>query len=125
MKHKIFEEIYDQFSFLFEKSSSEVFQCKEGWSRIIFEMLSAISSCSDIADLGVFKIISIEEKFGVLAIDAIIKFSEKLSYHQCEYCGDNGQLHCSTRYLHWGDKKILCKDHAVELLYFSIPNYKG
>ena len=96
-------------------------------------MLAAVKVYEE-ANLGKTSLIptvfhSIEIKFGCLDIHysggddivrEIISFSKTLSFKTCEMCGKLGKLYCSTKWTNWSNKKTLCKNHAVELFYYSI-----
>ena len=78
-----------------------------------------------------FKITSIKQKFGGLEIetknsdlelDTILRATSVLSFKTCEKCGNIGNLYCSSKWLHWSDKKVLCQTHAVELYYYSLKS---
>lgn len=132
---KTLEETYELFSYLFGGLENEVFDCDPGWSDIIYEMCLAISGYKTIDEKCKIQINKIEQKFGVLnveyetnseSITEIIKFTEKLSYTTCEICGrSSSTLYCAEKYLHWSNKKTLCRSHALKLFYYSMPDKKG
>ena len=105
----------------------------EGWHNIVEGMLAAIKIYED-ANLGISNltpvyISKIESKFGALDVEfdggddvvqEIVIFSKTLSFKTCEKCGKLGKLYCSTKWMKWSYKKVLCTAHAVELYYYSI-----
>tara|TARA_R110000824_G_scaffold114432_1_gene264939 strand:- start:388 stop:786 length:399 start_codon:yes stop_codon:yes gene_type:complete len=126
-----FSLLYNKFpELLIEKN---VIKCNEGLYDTVAEMLAAIKIYQD-ANLGksnltptVFN--AIESKYGVLNIDYsggdevvwhIVDFTKRISFKTCEVCGKMGELYCSSKWMHWSDKKTLCKDHAVKLFYYII-----
>ena len=126
-----FSPLYNKFpELLLEKN---IIKCNEGLSNIILEMLAAIKIYQD-ANLGRSDLIPtvfnlIEVKFGGLNIDYcggdeivehIVNFTERISFKTCELCGKMGEIYCSTKWMHWSKKKSLCKQHAVELYYYTI-----
>jgi len=126
---KDIDELYDKYPQLFPKNCIE---CNVGWYQIIDQMCLAIQTYveSGIHDEIIFpEFISIKEKFGVLSIsmedtdhiiDIVIKSCEILSYHTCEYCGENAQLYCSSKWRSWSHYKTLCLDHAIEFYYYKL-----
>ena len=71
----------------------------------------------------------IREKFGVLDIeledsdpilDIVTKSCEILSFRVCEYCGEEGELYCSSKWRNWSYYKTLCLDHAIEFYYYKL-----
>ena len=132
---KTLEETYELFSYLFGGLESEVFDCDPGWSDIIYEMCLAISGYKTIDEKCKIQINKIEQKFGVLNVEyetnsktitELIKYTERLSYTNCEICGRSGAtLYCAEKYLHWSNKKTLCRSHALKLFYYSMPDKKG
>ena len=126
-----FSSLYNKFpELLLEKN---IIKCDEGLYDTIIEMLAAIKMYQD-ANLGKSNLIptiidSIESKYGVLeiahsggdeVIQTIIDFTKRISFKTCERCGKMGELYCSTKWMHWSYKKTLCKQHAVELYYYTI-----
>ena len=105
----------------------------EGWHNIVEGMLAALKVYED-ANLGISNltpvyISKIESKFGALDVEfdggddvvqEIVIFSKTLSFKTCEKCGKLGKLYCSTKWMKWSYKKVLCTAHAVELYYYSI-----
>ena len=123
--------LYDKFPELLP--SRDIIECDVGLYNVIEEMLAAIKIYQD-ANLGkcdliptVFSFIKI--KYGGLDIEhfggdevvkEIINFTKRLSFKTCEICGKMGNLYCSTKWMHWSNKKTLCKDHAIKLFYYTI-----
>ena len=123
--------LYNKFPELLPNKN--IIECDVGLYDIIEEMLSAIKIYQD-ANLGkcnlvpvIFNFITI--KFGGLEIDycggdevvqEIVNFTKRISFKTCEICGKMGNLYCSTKWMHWSNKKTLCKKHAVELYYYTI-----
>jgi hypothetical protein len=126
-----FIRLYNKFPELL--SNRNTIECNVGLYNVLEEMLAAIKIYQD-ANLGksdsipvVFNFINI--KFGGLEIDyfggdeviqEIVNFTKKISFKTCETCGKMGDLYCSTKWMHWSEKKTLCKKHAVELYYYTI-----
>ena len=114
-------------------TDSTVIKYEEGWHNIVEGMIAAVKVYEE-ANLEkpdwvpvVFS--KIESKFGALDVEfeggdeitqEIIIFSKTLSFKTCEKCGKLGKLYCSTKWMKWSHKKILCTAHAVELYYYSI-----
>jgi hypothetical protein len=106
--------------------------CNVGWYRIIDHMCSAIQTYVDgeIAEHDIYpKFLRIQEKFGVLNIEVddgdeitelVSRSCEILSYHTCEYCGEHGELYCSSKWRSWCHYKTLCLDHAIEFYYYRL-----
>jgi len=104
-----------------------------GWHPIINDMLAAIKIYQDV-NLGksdlvptAFDIIKTKHGWldiqyygGDVVIAEIVKFSRILSFKTCEICGTIGELYCSEKWMHWSNKRTLCKNHAVELYYYTI-----
>jgi len=123
--------LHDKFSELIPTTNT--IQCDMGLYDIILEMLAAIKIYQD-ANLGRSDLIPtifnhIKSEYGVLNIDynggdevvkEIINFTKRLSFKTCEICGKMGNLYCSTKWMHWSNKKTLCKDHAIKLFYYTI-----
>jgi len=131
MGNNKFSPLYNKFpELLLEKN---IIKCDEGLYDMILEMLGAIKMYQD-ANLGKSDLIptvidSIESKYGVLNVDhsggdkiiqTIINFTKRMSFKTCERCGNIGELYCSNKWMHWSYKKTLCKQHAVELYYYTI-----
>ena len=126
-----FIKLYNRFPELIP--SQNIIECNGGLYNVIEDMLAAIKVYQD-ANLGkcdliptVFNLIKI--KHGYLDVDysggdevvqEIINFTKKISFKTCEICGKIGQLYCSTKWMHWSNKKTLCKQHAVNLYYYTI-----
>ena len=131
MKVNILSDLYKEFPELL--SQKNVIDCNEGLYETILEMLGAIKLYQD-ANLNksdlmptIFK--SIKSQHGWLDIEYIggdevvqhiIDFTKLLSFKTCELCGKMGNLYCSTKWMHWSEKKTLCQEHAVELYYYTI-----
>jgi len=126
---KNLDELYEKYPQLFPKNCID---CHVGWYTIIDHMCLAIQTYveSEVAEERVFPEFDlIQEKFGVLdihihdsdiIIDIVKKSCEILSYHLCEYCGDEGQLYCSSKWRSWSNYKTLCLDHAIEHYYYKL-----
>ena len=122
-----FQEIYKKYPEQFLKN---VINCEEGWFPMIDEMCSTIQtylSFDVTARATPITFTKIKEKYGVLSIsyeggdpviERIIKYTQKISYKTCEYCGDEGDLYCSTKWRNWSKTKTLCQKHAIELFYY-------
>jgi len=107
-------------------------KCNVGWFIIIDHMCLAIQTYIEKEMAEEFKFpefVSIQEKFGVLSIcindsdniiDLVKKGCEILSYHTCEYCGEAGELYCSSKWRSWSYCKTLCLDHAMEHYYYRL-----
>tara|TARA_R110002060_G_scaffold45729_1_gene57052 strand:+ start:277 stop:699 length:423 start_codon:yes stop_codon:yes gene_type:complete len=121
--------LYEKYPQLFPTNCIE---CNIGWYTIIDHMCLAIQTyiIKEIGDEIRFpEFVSIRENFGVLDIriedsDSIINIVKKsceiLSYHTCEYCGDEGELYCSSKFRSWSYYKTLCLDHAIEHYYYRL-----
>jgi len=106
----------------------------EGWDNIVEGMLAAIkiyeeSSLTDAKTIEPVVVEKLVSRFGGLDVEfeggddvvqEIVIFSKALSYKTCEKCGKLGKLYCSTKWMKWSYKKVLCTAHAVELYYYSI-----
>ena len=126
---KDFDKLYKKYPSLFPKNSID---CNIGWYDIISHMCETIQVYID-KDIGE-KFLSpeflyIREKFGVLDIcledddeilNLVVKSCEILSYHTCEYCGNHGELYCSSKWRSWCYYKTLCLDHAIEFYYYKL-----
>jgi len=113
--------------------ASDIIDIDPGWYQIINEMLAAIKIYQDV-NLGkcdlvptVFSVIKTRHGWldvqyygGDEVIAEIVKFSRILSFKTCEMCGKMGDLYCSGKWMHWSHKRTLCKNHAVELYYYTI-----
>ena len=126
-----FLKLYEKFPDLLAKES--VINCEPGLYLIIEDMLMAIKTHQEMfsARPSSFPAVfyRIEPKHGGIdfdydggdeIIDHIVEFTKKISYKTCEVCGGEGELHCSTKWMHWSNKKTLCNKHAVELFYYTI-----
>jgi len=123
------DELYRKYPQLLPKNCID---CNVGWYNIIDHMCSAIQTYvdGDIAENNIYpKFLYIEEKFGVLNInidngneitDLVSLSCEILSYHTCEYCGECGDLYCSSKWRSWCYYKTLCLDHAIEFYYYKL-----
>jgi len=125
------EELYKKYSDLL--IMPDIIIIDSGWYQIVNEMLAAIKVYQDV-NLGksaliptVFDAITtkqgwldIEHFGGDEVVEEIVKFSRILSFKTCEKCGKIGNLYCSGKWMHWSNKKTLCKKHAVELYYYTI-----
>lgn len=132
MNDRSYKELINNYSDLFLHPDKIEINFEYGWYGIISELFSTIEVYFGLypdKDFSNFKIISIKKKFGVLMIetqnstdvlDVITSAAEILTYKTCEECGKIGDIYCDTKWLHWSEKKILCKSHAVELFYYSI-----
>tara|TARA_R110002012_G_scaffold187387_1_gene354382 strand:+ start:817 stop:1230 length:414 start_codon:yes stop_codon:yes gene_type:complete len=126
---KDIDELYYKYPQLFPKNCIE---CNVGWYEIVDHMCLAIQTYIDkeLSDEVLFPEFKyIREKFGVLDIeledsdpilDIVTKSAEILSYHVCEYCGDEGELYCSAKWRTWSHYKTLCLDHAIEFYYYKL-----
>jgi len=126
---KDIDALYDKYPQLFPTNCIE---CDVGWYTIIDHMCLAIQTYinTEIGDEIKFpEFVSIRENFGVLdvhiddsdsIIDIVKKSCEILSYHTCEYCGDAGELYCSSKWRSWSYCKTLCLDHAIEHYYYRV-----
>ena len=124
--------LLEPYSHLFLDFDIFDFKFENGWIELVFDLCRTLDiyfSLYPDSDFLNFKIISLQEKFGCLeiesinsneTIDIILRATSLLSCKTCEKCGKLGQLYCSTKWLHWCDKKILCKTHAVQFRYYSI-----
>ena len=126
-----FDELYKKYSELLP--DKEIINCDIGLYLIINEMLAAIKIYQDV-NLGKSNLIPtvfdlIESKHGVLnieycggdeVIEHIVNFTRRLSFKTCELCGKIGNLYCSTKWMHWSNKRTLCTTHAVELYYYTL-----
>ena len=132
-KIKDIRKIYTKYPKLFRKNC---ITCHNGWCDIIDQMCSTIQVYIDneIYDKKIQpEFVYIKEKFGVLDIeikdgDEIVGFlkksCEKLSCHTCEYCGELGELYCSSKHRNWSILKTLCLDHAIELYFYKLYKQK-
>ena len=122
-------DLYEKYPQLFPKNCID---CNIGWYDIIDQMCLAIQTYTDAGTLDnvMFpEFVYIREKFGVLdisiedsdeVIDLVVKSCEILSYHTCEYCGNKGELYCSSKWRSWSSQKTLCLDHAIEFYYYKL-----
>jgi len=131
MDTKKYNSLFEKYSELLP--SENIIQIDEGWHQIVEEMLSAIKIYQD-TNLGycnliptVFNLIKTNQGWldiefcgGDEVVAEIIKFSKSLSFKTCEMCGKMGQLYCGNKFMHWSNKKTLCKTHAVKLFYYTI-----
>ena len=53
--------------------------------------------------------LDIEYIGGDEVVQHIIDFTKLLSFKTCELCGKMGNLYCSTKWMHWSEKKTLCQ----------------
>jgi len=121
--------IYKKYPNLFPKNCID---CQAGWYDIIDQMCAAIKVYieNEIFDQNIQpQFTRIREHLGVLDIEInggdeivklIVQACEKLSYHTCEFCGDEGELYCSSKWRQWSHFKTLCLDHAIELFYYRL-----
>ena len=131
MDNDKFLKLYKKFPKLLPKNN--IINCDAGLSNVIEDMLSAIKTYQDISAKTsnlipvVFNFIKI--KYGGLEIEYsggddiiehIIYFTKQLSFKTCEVCGEKGSLYCSTKWMHWSNKKTLCNKHAIGLFYYTI-----
>ena len=124
--------LFKSYSHLFLDFDNLSFNFGRGWYNLITELCRTLDLYISIYpknDLSRFKIVSLKQKFGCLEIesinstkeiDTILQATSILAYKTCEKCGKIGNLYCSTKWLHWSNKKILCQTHAVELYYYSL-----
>jgi len=122
-------EIYKTYPSLFPKNC---ITCESGWYDLIDQMSFTIQLYSDNEanpSAPNPEFVYIREKFGVLdieikntdaIIDLLIAGCTKLSFHTCEFCGDSGELYCSSKHRQWSTLKTLCLDHAIELYYYRL-----
>jgi len=113
--------------------SRDIIDCDEGLYAVIEEMLAAVKIYQDV-NLGKYSLLPtifnlIQVKHGGLDIDysggdevvkEIVNFTKRISFKTCELCGKMGNLYCSTKWMHWSNKKTLCQHHAVKLFYYTI-----
>ena len=123
------QQIYETYPLLFPKN---VISCKAGWLKNIKEMCDAVQTYIDFEfgeKVPQVEFTEIKERYGVLQIsytggDRIIKhiidLCRRLSYKTCEYCGNIGDLYCSTKWRQWSHTKTLCENHAIELFYYRL-----
>jgi hypothetical protein len=123
------QKIYEKYPKLFPKNS--IF-CNSGWLLIIDQLCSTIQIYIDneIYEKKIQpEIVCIKEKFGILnveiidsdeIVDLIIRSTETMSNHLCEYCGEHGDLYCSLKHRNWSHFKTLCLDHAIEFYYYRL-----
>jgi len=126
--------LFKSYSHLFLDFDNLSFNFDHGWDNLITELCRTLDLYMSIYpknDLSSFKIVSLKQKFGCLEIesinstkeiDTILQATSILAYKTCEKCGKIGNLYCSTKWLHWSDKKILCQTHAIELFYYSLKS---
>ena len=131
MKVNTLSDLYKEFPELL--SQKNIIDCNEGLCETILEMLGAIKLYQD-ANLNkcdltptIFKSIKsqhgwldIEYVGGDEVIEHIVNFTRRLSFKTCELCGKMGNLYCSTKWMHWSNKRTLCITHAVELYYYKL-----
>jgi hypothetical protein len=131
MKVYILSDLYKEFPELLVQKN--IIECNEGLCNTILEMLGAIKLYQD-ANLNkydltptIFK--SIKSRHGWLdieyvggdeVIEHIVNFTRRLSFKTCDLCGKIGNLYCSTKWMHWSNKRTLCTTHAVELYYYTL-----
>jgi hypothetical protein len=126
---KDIDELYEKYPRLFPENCIE---CNTGWYEIIDHLCLAIQTYVDkeMFEDSIFpEFTYIREKFGVLdieiedsdpIIDVVKRSCEILSYHTCEYCGEPGELYCSSKWRSWCYNKTLCLDHAIEFYYYRL-----
>jgi hypothetical protein len=88
------------------------FQCGDGWTSLIYEMLDKLQAIADSDGLDDLKVTEVKEKWGGLrvylndypkSVSAILDEYNERSTHICELCGEPGDL----RYIS-GVYKTLC-----------------
>ena len=121
--------LYQKYPKLFPKNC---ISCHEGWFTIIDQMCSTVQVYieNEIYEKKIQpQILYIREKFGVIDIeisdgdeivDLVKQSCEKLSTHTCEFCGEFGELFCSSKHRNWSHYKTLCLDHAIEFYYYRL-----
>jgi isocitrate/isopropylmalate dehydrogenase len=134
MKIRNGTDLLTPYSYLFSNLNELKINFDQGWDELVLEMCHTLDLFINLfpeKDYSEFKITSIKQKFGGLEIETInseadlntiLRATSILSYKTCEKCGKMGNLYCSSKWLHWSDKKVLCKNHAVELYYYSIKS---
>ena len=127
--HKLYKKYPNQFP-------KNCIDCHDGWCNIIDQMCAAIQVYVDneIFDQEIRpQFVRIREHLGILDIDItggdeivniIVKACEKLSYQTCEFCGESGELYCSSKWREWSHFKTLCLDHAIELFCYRLYKSK-
>ena len=104
--------LFKSYSNLFLDFDNLSFNFDRGWDNLITELCRTLDLYMSIypkSDLSSFKIVSLQA-------------TSILSYKTCEKCGNIGNLYCSTKWLHWSAKKVLCQNHAIELYYYSLKS---
>ena len=87
--------LFKSYSNLFLDFDNLSFNFDRGWDNLITELCRTLDLYMSIypkSDLSSFKIVSL------------------------------GNLYCSTKWLHWSAKKVLCQNHAIELYYYSLKS---
>jgi len=130
------QQLYETYPCLFPKN---IIDCKSGWVLLIDQMCAAIQVYLDNTDLFgeekkiEFEFTKIKELHGVLFIeynggDEVVKIivdrCKQMSYRICEFCGEAGELYCSSKHRAWSHYKTLCLDHAIALFYYRLYNSK-
>ena len=123
--------ILKEYSNLFEDDA--IIQVDEGWDVIVKDMLVTIQLHEKVNlenyGFAPTKFNFIKTTHGWLDIEytggdeishEVINFSRILSFKTCELCGKIGQLYCDAKWMHWSNKKTLCKTHAIKLYYYSL-----
>lgn len=104
-----YEELTKKYEHLFSKDTLEPFplfgfECMEGWFDILKMLVEHIDIYFHHKYKGVpegFKIVQVKEKFGGLrfyvenaddVVHELIRFTETLADHTCEYCGSNQNI---------------------------------
>jgi hypothetical protein len=103
---KNYDNLYKKYEHLFTKNERRAvamfgFECGDGWYKILEQLIDHIDSYikHKYKDKEFdFQIAQIKEKFGGLrfyfdggddVIHELVRYTENLSYHTCEYCGSN------------------------------------
>lgn len=133
MSVKEYKDLHNKYLHYFSDDSEKKITCNTGWYKIINDMLAAIdlyyTKLKPDDDIEPVFISKIEEKFGCLNVDyeggdeiveAMMFYTRTMSFFLCEYCGEPGELHCSSKHARWSYVKTLCIKHAIEKKYYGM-----